>query len=110
MLSQQLMAERILLVLDNLETLKRSADQLFSFLDRLAVGTKHITPAVSRPNVHALDSPGSNRRSPSATRNRCSNPASLTQASLNASPYRQTQGMPYSAWTAAGGRGDAAHR
>jgi len=59
-LSQQLEGRRILLVLDNLETLSDGEqDQLFSFLDRLPVGNKAILTSrrFVGTNVHALDLP-----------------------------------------------------
>lgn len=59
-LSQQLEGRRILLVLDNLETLSdREQDQLFSFLDRLPDGNKAILTSrrFVGTNVHALDLP-----------------------------------------------------
>lgn len=59
-LSQQLEGRRILLVLDNLETLSDAEqDQLFSFLDRLPFGNKAILTSrrFVGTNVHALDLP-----------------------------------------------------
>lgn len=59
-LSQQLEGRRILLVLDNLETLSDAEqDQLFSFLDRLPVGNKAILTSrrFVGTTVHALDLP-----------------------------------------------------
>lgn len=59
-LSQQLEGRRILLVLDNLETLSdEEQDQLFSFLDRLPDGNKAILTSrrFVGTTVHALDLP-----------------------------------------------------
>lgn len=59
-LSQQLEGRRILLVLDNLETLSDAEqDQLFSFLDRLPNGNKALLTSrrFVGTTVHALDLP-----------------------------------------------------